>query len=274
MTSKGLAITPPKDLGASQHAWSFEIVTDTEQHQPNVSGDDVAMGQKNMNPPGQRNNSFDNSVWDIEGKDPRQGNAMVFDALGEKVVTPNGNGWRHELKIKKALRTSMTDVFEDFGARVKLDLSSGSKTIIAQYHAGDTGTIVKLYVSDTKEPGFIDSKPNNGVFDVYVRLKREDGSGEEKRALGVIKSGDSFDFRLTNDRGFVTVSAFDRTFSLRVEDDSASYLKFGNYLQAQDPYTMRKVKSKDFAKFYRDAKISTSVVSFTNVNHVRKNTAR
>ncbi|MDO5968760.1 alpha-L-fucosidase [Flavivirga aquimarina] len=32
----GLTITPPKDLGVSQYAWSFEIVTDAEQHTPNV----------------------------------------------------------------------------------------------------------------------------------------------------------------------------------------------------------------------------------------------
>ncbi|MDA3924462.1 MAG: hypothetical protein PF904_07175 [Kiritimatiellae bacterium] len=30
MTPTGLRITPPADLGASQHAWSFEIVTDRE----------------------------------------------------------------------------------------------------------------------------------------------------------------------------------------------------------------------------------------------------
>lgn len=213
--------------------------------------------------------SFNTSFWDIEGSDPRVEDTMVFDALREKIVTANGNGWRHEYKIKKALRVGMTDLFEDFRARAKVELSSGGKTIITQYHAGDTGTIVKLYVSDNSERGFFDSKPNNGIFDVYVRLAREDGSGEEKRALGVIKSGDSFDFQVTNDGGFVTVSAFGKTFSLRVKDSSASYLKFGNYLQAQDPYTRRKVKSKDFASFYRDAQITTSVITFSNVNHIR-----
>ncbi len=213
--------------------------------------------------------SFDMSFWDVEGKDPRQGDVMVFDALREKVVTPNGNGWRHELKIKKALRVGMTEVFEDFQARVKVDLSNGGKTIVAQHHAGDTGTIVKLYVSDTREKRLIDSRPGNGVFDVYVRLTREDGSGEEKRALGTIKTGDSFDFHIINDRGMVTVSAFEKTFGLRVKDSSKSYLKFGNYLQAQDPYTMRKSKSKGWADFYGDAKITTSVITFSNIKYVR-----
>jgi len=36
MTEHGLRITPPVSLGQSQHAWSFEIQTDMEQHHPNV----------------------------------------------------------------------------------------------------------------------------------------------------------------------------------------------------------------------------------------------
>ncbi|SMP69381.1 alpha-L-fucosidase [Neorhodopirellula lusitana] len=31
MTPRGLTITPPKDLGSSEHAWTFEIVTSTKQ---------------------------------------------------------------------------------------------------------------------------------------------------------------------------------------------------------------------------------------------------
>ena len=41
MTSEGLQITPPEDLGASQYAWSFEIVTDAEQHHPNAIQNDA-----------------------------------------------------------------------------------------------------------------------------------------------------------------------------------------------------------------------------------------
>lgn len=36
MTPQGLKITPPVDLGQSDHAWSFEIETDQNQHKPNV----------------------------------------------------------------------------------------------------------------------------------------------------------------------------------------------------------------------------------------------
>lgn len=34
--SEGLRIALPSDLGSSQFAWSFEIVTTSEQHHPNV----------------------------------------------------------------------------------------------------------------------------------------------------------------------------------------------------------------------------------------------
>ncbi len=37
----GLRITPPADLGASQHAWAFEILTDKEQHTPATLGTDL-----------------------------------------------------------------------------------------------------------------------------------------------------------------------------------------------------------------------------------------
>jgi alpha-L-fucosidase len=36
MTQQGLRITPPADLGRSMVAWAFEIVTDRQQHSPNV----------------------------------------------------------------------------------------------------------------------------------------------------------------------------------------------------------------------------------------------
>jgi len=41
MTPQGVKITPPQALGDSFYAWSFEIVTDTEQHHPNVIVNDA-----------------------------------------------------------------------------------------------------------------------------------------------------------------------------------------------------------------------------------------
>ncbi|CAA6690026.1 MULTISPECIES: alpha-L-fucosidase [unclassified Lentimonas] len=52
MTPQGLRISPPTDLGNSQYAWSFEIVTDEEQHHPNVvelDADKALSGTKRVN---------------------------------------------------------------------------------------------------------------------------------------------------------------------------------------------------------------------------------
>jgi alpha-L-fucosidase len=49
MTPAGLRITPPADLGLSQYAWSFAILTDSEQHHPNVivrNANDALKGTK------------------------------------------------------------------------------------------------------------------------------------------------------------------------------------------------------------------------------------
>ena len=42
MTPQGLKIIPPSGTGRSQHAWAFEIVTDQEQHVPNVIRTDAS----------------------------------------------------------------------------------------------------------------------------------------------------------------------------------------------------------------------------------------
>lgn len=36
MTDAGLKITPPEDLGSSEHAWSFEIATTMDLHVPSA----------------------------------------------------------------------------------------------------------------------------------------------------------------------------------------------------------------------------------------------
>ncbi|MDA7746805.1 polysaccharide lyase family 7 protein [Psychromonas sp.] len=213
---------------------------------------------------------FDWSLWEVEGPDPIDGNTMLFDALKAQHTTSSGSGWRHELKIISSERVAMTESYEDFSANVRLDLSTGSKTIISQFHASDTGTIMKLYVADSSETGFYNSIANDGIFDVFVRLLNVDGTGEQKKALGTIESGDNFDFQVINDHGYVTVSALGETFSLQIEDSPASYLKFGNYLQAQDAVTGDKVESSDdFAQFYADAGIIESEATFTNINYER-----
>ncbi|GAC26174.1 hypothetical protein GMES_3901 [Paraglaciecola mesophila KMM 241] len=250
-------------LGNSVNNWNSIV-------ESNIIGCGGEIAEPTPDIPDETDNTFDMSLWDQEGSDPTVGNTFVFKALEEKYVTPNGNGWRHELKIKEELRVAMTKVYENFSANIKVEMSDGSKAIVAQHHASDTGTIMKLYVSDNSESGFIDSTANNGIFDVYVRLAKADGSGEEKKALGTIQSGDNFDFQVINDHGNVTVSAFGKSFNLDIEDSSASYLKFGNYLQAQDPITREDVDdSSDWADFYADQGITVSKLTFSNVNYIR-----
>lgn len=46
ITDEGLEIIPPLDLGNSDHAWSFEIETDKEQHEPNAIQTDASKALK------------------------------------------------------------------------------------------------------------------------------------------------------------------------------------------------------------------------------------
>lgn len=50
MTPAGLQITPPADWGSGQHAWSFEIVTTDEQHQPNAMVTDASAALRGTKP--------------------------------------------------------------------------------------------------------------------------------------------------------------------------------------------------------------------------------
>ena len=58
VTPSGLQITPPSDLGRSEYAWTFEIVTNEEQHTPNVMVTDATKALKNTR------------KVDLEGHDP------------------------------------------------------------------------------------------------------------------------------------------------------------------------------------------------------------
>lgn len=215
------------------------------------------------------------SIFDLEGNDPNpliNDSTLVFVPLEAQHITPNGNGWRHEYKVKSSLRVAMTDTYEEFEANIKVEMSDGGKTIIAQHHASDTGTIMKVYVSDSAESGFNDSVAGNGIFDVYVRLRNTSGN-EEKYALGTISSGGSFNLRVVNNYGDVDVSALGSSFGIPVEDDSASYFKFGNYLQSQDTSTLddcgESGNSNSFKECFEDLGITTSKVTMTNVSYTR-----
>ena len=76
-----------------------------------------------------------------------------------------------------------------------------------------------------------------------------------------------------NKYGVVRVEAFGKSFGMQVEDDSSSYLKFGNYLQSQDPDGNAKcgVKgdSDSFAKCYAGFGITEATVTMTDVSYIR-----
>ncbi|MEI6894110.1 MAG: polysaccharide lyase family 7 protein [Colwellia sp.] len=214
---------------------------------------------------------------------------MTFDALAAQHVTANGNGWRHELKVKPSgdYRVGMTEIYELFKAKITIQLDDGAKTIVAQHHAADTATITKLYISDLDEGGFknapdgteSDSVAMNGIFDVYIRLANPDGDGETKHLLTTITSGESFYFEEENDHGVITVKinglAID---SITVADSSESYFKFGNYHQAQYPENIGGFeigdklasgdKHGDWAAFYADY-FTTSKITFTEMSYIR-----
>lgn len=207
---------------------------------------------------------------------------MSFDALAAQHTTPNGNGWRHELKIKSSgdYRVGMTELYELFKAKIHVNLDPGAKTIVAQHHAADTATITKLYIADLNEGGFepapdgteSDSVAMNGIFDVYIRLAKADGSGETKHLLTTVQTGDSFYFEEENDHGVVTVKINGQSLeSISVDDSSASYFKFGNYLQAQNPETNEKLSSDEqdlWPAFYAEY-FSESVITFTEMSYIR-----
>ena len=129
---------------------------------------------------------------------------------------------------------------------------------------------MKLYVADSSESGFIDSEANNGVFDVYVRLRGTDGD-EEKFALGTVTSGESFDVTMVNNYGTVSITAFGKEAKLKVENDDITYFKFGNYLQSQDPVTRKdcgtRGDSESWADCYDDLGITKSKITLTDVSY-------
>ncbi|KMT66817.1 discoidin domain-containing protein [Catenovulum maritimum] len=215
----------------------------------------------------------DGSLFDLEGDNPHplvNSKTLEFVPLTTKYTTSGGGGWRHEYKIKTSKRKDMYDTYETFSATYKMDLSNGAKTIVAQTHGSTVSTLMKVFVADSSESGFIDSVANNGIFDVYVRLRGTNGT-EQKWALGTITSGGSFDLSMVNNYGTVTISAFGQTAMLKVQDDAATYFKFGNYMQSQDPYTREECgtrgDSDSWAECFEEFGITTSKATLTNVSY-------
>ena len=232
----------------------------------------------------------DASIWDLEGDTPSpliNETTLQFLPLEAQVATANGNGWRHEYKIKQSERLPMAASHELFKATYTVSMSDGAKSIITQYH-GDDPTLMKLYYADSTE-GFVDDNGNpvgdsvgkNGVFDLYVRLRTKGlpDFGEDVFHFGTFIAGDTFDVSVENDYGTVTVTVDDVSVTREVEQTPTDYLKFGNYLQSQvttdadHPYGGLKCSALtpplDFPECYEFLGITESIVTLTNVSYER-----
>ena len=212
-------------------------------------------------------------LFDLEGNNPNplvNSRTLVFVPLQTKHTTSNGGGWRHEYKIKPSERKRMYSTTESFSAKYKVEMSDGAKTIIAQHHGSDTSTLMKVYIADSNESNLIDSRRDNGVFDVYARLRGCNDSKETVFPLGTIRSGESFTLTMENNLGTVKVKAFNRTAELKVKDDNSAYFKFGNYLQSQDSRGNdcgSRGDSESFADCFDDLGITKSKITLTDVSY-------
>ena len=228
------------------------------------------------------NSVFDFTIWDVEGENPVQRNGTLsFDALEQCVVTPNGNGCRHEVKVLQSERFGLTEQYEFFSAEITANLSVGSETIVAQHHPEETGTLAALYLSDTQDraDGVENGVARDGVFDVFATVRRPGGGRDNDTVVfGTIRNGQSFDYQVINDHGEMIISMLGQTVRLQSADSSESYFKFGNYLQARDPVSLVRQDldkplgpedRQNFLDYYRSKGITESVVDFRNIMYSR-----
>ncbi|QJE02057.1 polysaccharide lyase family 7 protein [Massilia forsythiae] len=211
--------------------------------------------------------------FDLEGKPPYAApydGTLRFSALDAKYDSGHGHGYRNEFKIADKLRRPAAQTHEHFAARVTAQLPDGAKTIVAQYHVEGLDTIVKVYVQDTADRQGLDGKPDNGVFDILVRMLGTDGK-EATTALGTVRSGQPFDLDVRFDGGDARVAVtgpdgVQREGHTRIKpDERAIYFKFGDYLQALDPDTGKHtISSAQWDRYYAAKRITAEHVVFSN----------
>lgn len=227
------------------------------------------------------NTVFDFSIWDVEGESPitRDGN-LQYDALEQCVITPNGNGCRHEQKIRESERYGLTEQYERFAADIQPFLSDGSETIVAQHHPQATGTLSALYVTDREDPwpDVDNGVASDGIFDLVATIRKPGSTSNNSVVFGTIKSGQSFRYEVINDHGVLTMTALGKTYTVTSADSSASYFKFGNYQQAREPVSGERIDlpkphgddaRAKFLDYYDDLGLTQSSVVFRNVEYFR-----
>ena len=212
-------------------------------------------------------------LFALEGNSPYPSpytGTLNFSALKSKYASPNGHGYRNELKVADRERLSLADTREHFAARITATLPNVAKTIVAQYHVEGLDTILKVYVQDTADKQGLDGKSGNGVFDILVRILGVDGK-EATTALGTVRSGESFDLDIVLNAGETQVIA--RTANggtlttplTRIRPETRKiYFKFGDYLQARDPVTGEHTSSPEkWDEYYRQNHIDSSHIRFS-----------
>ena len=220
------------------------------------------------------------SLFELEGNSPYAApydGRLNFSALTSKHATPNGHGYRNELKIRSAKRLPIEQTREHFSALVTPTLPAGARTIVAQYHVEGIETIIKVYVQDTADSGLLDGKAGNGVFDIVARI-RDTGGNDVPTALGTVKSGEEFTLDVRFDAGDAGVSVKSgkhgvlSTPRTRVMGDHRKiYFKFGDYLQARDPDTgAMSTKPATWDAYFQRNGIGSSLVSFRETKFERK----
>lgn len=223
-------------------------------------------------------------LFALEGNTPYPSpyaGTLNFSALDSKYASPNGHGYRNELKIVDSQRLSAADTREHFSARVTATLPNVAKTIIAQYHVEGLDTILKVYVQDTADSKGLDGKTGNGVFDILVRILDTDGK-EATTALGTVRSGESFDLDIVFNAGEAQVTARTanggtlKTPLTRIRPDTRKiYFKFGDYLQARDPVAGEHTSSPEkWDEYYRQNHIDSSHIRFSHTIFEREGVQR
>lgn len=213
-------------------------------------------------------------LFALEGNSPYPSpyvGTLNFSALESKYASPNGHGYRNELKVADRERLSLADTREHFAARITATLPNVAKTIVAQYHVEGLDTILKVYVQDTADKQGLDGKSGNGVFDILVRILGVDGK-EATTALGTVRSGESFDLDIVLNAGETQVTARTATGGTiktpltRIRPDMRKiYFKFGDYLQARDPVTgEHTISPEKWEEYYRQNNINSSHVRFSH----------
>lgn len=262
---------------------------------------------------------FDWDIWTLEGGLPFTGDAgvWVFDALEEFVITPNGNGARHENKVDSDFRFPLTVQYEEFSADITPILSPFAETIVVQWHPVGLSILLAVYVTDMSSESPIlynletgeqwleleNGIGGDGIFDIVV-ISRSPGASElflaggnitqsfgsvfqqEGFTAGTVESGETFSIRSVNDHGIfdvkLVVGGETIQFTLEADESTNSYLKYGSYLQAKDPFTAERALSDEdkillsteekgqvFQDFYDEYNITEGTVLFENIHYSR-----